>query len=48
VFRWRNSWGPDYGTNGNGWIRYEDLRDLLADDGEACIPLQRSRVRLAA
>lgn len=46
VFRWRNSWGSAYGKNGSGLIRYEDLRDLLAGWGEACIPVTRKRVRL--
>lgn len=46
VFRWRNSWGPSYGKGGSGLIRYEDLRDLLANWGEACVPLGRSMVRL--
>lgn len=46
VFRWRNSWGPTYGKTGNGLIRYEDLRDLLAGWGEACVPMDRKKVRL--
>lgn len=46
VFRWRNSWGPGYGKNGNGLIRYEDLRDLLADWGEAAVSVGRKTVRL--
>lgn len=46
LFRWRNSWGRSYGINGNGWIRYEDLRDLLAGQGEACVPVGRRTVRL--
>lgn len=46
VFRWRNSWGPYYGINGDGLIRYEDLRDLLADQGEACVPVDRKKVSL--
>lgn len=46
VFRWRNSWGENYGVGGSGFIRYEDLRDLLADFGEACVPLERSKVRI--
>ncbi len=45
VFRWRNSWGPDYGLNGDGLIRYEDLRDLLQDNGEACVSVGRNKVR---
>lgn len=46
VFRWRNSWGPGYGLSGDGLILYEDLRDLLADRGEACIPTSRNKVKL--
>lgn len=46
VFRWRNSWGPSYGIGGNGYVRYEDLRDLLAGTGEACVPLGRHHVTL--
>jgi len=40
-FRWRNSWGNDYGNNGSGWIRRKDLEKLLASNGEACVPMQR-------
>lgn len=46
VFRWRNSWGDSYGKNGSGFIRFEDLRDLLAKWGEAAIPTNRKMVRL--
>lgn len=46
VFRWRNSWGPGYGVKGSGFIRYEDLRDLLKERGEACIPAGRKKIRL--
>lgn len=48
VFRWRNSWGQAYGVGGDGLIRYEDLRDLLADQGEACVPVDRQRVQFTA
>ena len=41
VFRWRNSWGSDYGVDGSGYIRYNDLEDLLKNSGEACVPLGR-------
>lgn len=46
VFRWRNSWGPGYGINGSGLIRYDDLAGLLAQQGEACVPVGRKQVRL--
>lgn len=41
VFRWRNSWGSDYGVDGSGYIRYNDLAKLLQKSGEACVPLGR-------
>jgi hypothetical protein len=41
VFRWRNSWGSDYGINGSGCIKYKDLAMLLENNGEACVPMQR-------
>lgn len=34
-----NSWGGD----GQGWIRRTDLAILLANDGEACIPVTRRK-----
>jgi len=43
VFRWRNSWGTEYGVNGSGYIRYRDLDKLLKQRGEACVPMQRSQ-----
>lgn len=42
VFRWRNSWNTDYGINGSGYIKAEDLLKLLRQQGEACVPIGRS------
>lgn len=39
--RWTNSWGPTYGKRGNGYIRAGLLAELLADNGEAAIPVGR-------
>lgn len=37
-FRWRNSWGPLYGRNGNGYITPQNLKTVLFDQGnEAAI-----------
>ena len=41
VFRWRNSWGDDYGIGGSGFIQAKDLEKLLSQGGEACVPMQR-------
>lgn len=32
-----NSWGPDWGNNGQAYITYDDIARLLKEDGEACI-----------
>lgn len=42
MFRWRNSWGPDYGKNGNGYITPEHLDEVLFQArGEAAVVTQR-------
>ena len=38
----QNSWGKDWGTNGQADISLPDLGALLAENGEACIPVSRS------
>ena len=39
-----NSWGEDWGDNGEGFLSLSDLYKLIEDDGgEACIPSHRAR-----
>ena len=42
AFVGRNSWGRSWGCNGDFNISYPDLKKLLKEDGEACIPLIRT------
>ncbi len=37
VFRWRNSWGEDYGNRGDAWITVNNLTTLFAQQGEAAV-----------
>lgn len=41
-FLLQNSWGAGWGENGVALIRKSDLEKLLANDGEACVPVRRS------
>jgi hypothetical protein len=41
AFRLHNSWGPGWGYNGMAWISRDDVKYLLADGGEAVIPVVR-------
>lgn len=38
LFRLANSWGRDWGVNGWGYLRFNDMARLLAEDGEAALP----------
>ena len=46
VIRWRNSWGSSYGLRGTGYIRVNDLANLLSQNGEACVPTGRRTERV--
>lgn len=37
----QNSWGADWGVNGQALIRLSELDRLLQDQGEACVPTKR-------
>jgi hypothetical protein len=38
-----NSWGTDWGVNGDAYILASDLEKLLNEYGEACVPVKRKR-----
>lgn len=41
LVRLENSWSPAWGIDGHAYIGFDDLRSLLANGGEACVPVQR-------
>lgn len=41
-FTLHNSWGRDWGLGGTCKVRVQGMEKLLADNGEACIPVVRS------
>ncbi len=41
-FLLRNSWGPTWGMAGDCFISYSDLGALLANRGDACVPVKRA------
>lgn len=43
-FVWQNSWGPDYGDEGLGYVANRDLVGLLHQQGEAAIPTAAPQV----
>lgn len=40
LVRVKNSWGQTWGQGGHGYLPLADLRQLLAEDGEACIAFE--------
>lgn len=43
AYRLDNSWGLTWGVNGSAWIAAEDMRRLLAEDGEALVVSKRGK-----
>ncbi|MCL7427128.1 hypothetical protein [Streptomyces sp. YS415] len=48
VVRLRNSWGRDWGVDGDCYLRVTDLEKLLKEAGEACVPVTRNSTLLRA
>jgi hypothetical protein len=42
TFRLKNSWGSEWGANGNCYLLEGHLAELLAADGEAAVPVGRA------
>lgn len=40
-FRLRQSWGPGWGRGGDCYLAFDDMAALLADGGDACVPVRR-------
>ena len=42
TFRIKNSWGSDWGYQGDCFITFKDMRKLIYENGEACFALKRT------
>lgn len=42
MFRIRNSWGSNWGIQGDAFISFSDMEKLLMNQGEGCVPLMRA------
>jgi hypothetical protein len=40
ALRFQNSWGREWGQGGRAWMTMDDVAKLLADFGEACLPVE--------
>lgn len=40
-FLLRNSWGASFGKGGDCYLSHADMAALLADQGDACVPIRR-------
>ena len=45
LFRLHNSWGKDWGIDGEVFVSHPDMDRLLREDGEACIPVRRKIIK---
>ncbi len=41
--RLSNSWGKDWGKDGDCFMTFEDFEKVLMDEGEYCIPVGRTK-----
>ena len=43
VYMLHNSWGPSWGVGGDAYVTREDMARLLHEDGDACVPVVRTK-----
>lgn len=43
-FRIFNSWGQWWGNHGHAWLSFDDLDQLLQDDGECCTAVEKRAI----